>query len=546
MVKRAGGALLPSIAIDPAAPRPIATQLYVGLRDAILSGAIAAGTRLPASRALARDVGVSRTTVIDAFERLIADDILMARVGAGTYVSPALTAERPDAPAAGAGTASPRCAPRLSSAMHWTVEHLAERSRLPHSPRAFVTGLPALDEFPMALWGRLAARHWRAGRADVMGYGDAAGDPALRQAIVAHLGANRGIACDVEQVFITGGAQEAFLRIGALLLNPGDKVWFENPGAIGARNSLLAAGGELVPVPVDSDGLKVGEALRRSGRFRLAFVTPSHQQPLGHIMSLERRLALVRAAEQAGAWIIEDDYDGEFCFGRRPISTLQSVDRSGTVIYVGTFSKSLFPALRLGFMLVPPSLVGPLRTISAAFSPGVPSSVQAIVAEFIAEGHFAAHLRRMRRIYQERHDALCAAAAARLAGLLAVTRTDSGLHTIGILPRWLPEKAVAQALAARHISASAIARFSIERAAVNGLVLGFGGVRPAEIERGVAVLGDVLEELARASRGDRLPARYDPAASPRSPEAESSEGVNRGLKQCPRPLSGGPVRPTRV
>ncbi|MGH7100790.1 MAG: PLP-dependent aminotransferase family protein [Acetobacteraceae bacterium] len=512
MVKRAGGALLPTISIDHAARRPIATQLYVALRDAILSGAVAAGTRLPASRALARDVSVSRTTVIDAFERLIADDILIARVGAGTYVNPALAAERPNAPAAGRGTALPRRAPRLSSAMRWTVEHLVERSRLPHALRAFATGLPALDEFPMALWSRFAARHWRAGRAEVMGYGDAAGDLVLRQAIVAHLGANRGIACDLDQVFITGGAQEAFLRIGALLLNPGDKVWFENPGAIGARNSLLAAGAELVPVPVDSDGLQVGEALRRSGRFRLAFVTPSHQQPLGHIMSLERRLALVRSAEQAGAWIIEDDYDGEFCFGRRPISTLQSVDRSGSVIYVGTFSKSLFPALRLGFMLVPPSLVGPLRTISAAFSPGVPSSVQAIVAEFIAEGHFAAHIRRMRRIYQERHDVLCAAAKTRLAGLLAVARTDSGLHTIGILPRWLPEEAVARALAARHVIASPIARFSIERAAVNGLVLGFGAVRPAEIEHGVAMLGEVLEELAATSQRGRPRARHDPLA----------------------------------
>lgn len=497
MVKRAGGALLSSIAVDRTSVRPIATQLTVALRDLIVSGTIAAGTRLPATRTLARDLGVSRTTVIDAFERLIADGILTAQVGSGTSVSEAFTSERPGVPAPRPDRAPPPRAPRLSQATRWTVARLAERSRLPYAPRAFVTGLPALDEFPMARWSRLAARHWRAGRADVMGYGDTFGDPALRRAIVEHLGANRGIACAVEQVFITGGAQDAFLRIGALLLNPGDKVWFENPGAIGARNSLLAAGASLVPVPVDGEGLQIAEGLRRSRQFRLAFVTPSHQQPLGNIMSLERRLALLRAAEHAGAWIIEDDYDGEFCFGRRPISTLKSIDRAGSVIYVGTFSKSLFPALRLGFMLVPSSLVGPLQKVSAAFSPGVPSSVQAIAAEFIAEGHFAAHIRRMRRIYQERHDVLRAAAGARLGGLLTIARTDSGLHTVGILPRDFPELAAARALAARRILVSPIARYSIEPTAMNGLVLGFGGVRPVDIGRGVAALGEVLEELAR-------------------------------------------------
>ena len=499
MVKRAGGALLLSIAIEHEAARPIATQLYAALRDMMLSGAIAAGARLPSSRTLARDLGVSRTTVIDAFDRLIAEGLVEARVGAGTFVSDVLSAERP-APPAAVGRARPARKPSLSKAMDWAVDRFSDRQRLPYAPRAFITALPAFDAFPMAQWARLVAKHWRGSRESVMGYGAPFGHEPLREAIAAHLRANRGIACEKEQFFIVGGAQQAFSLIGAVLLDPGDKVWFENPGAIGARNAFLACGAELVPVPVDGEGLRVQEGLRRSRDFRLVFATPSHHQPLGHVMSLERRFALLRSAEQAGAWIVEDDYDGEFFFGRRPLPTLKSVDRTGLVIYVGTFSKSLFPALRLGFMLVPPSLVDTFEKVSAAFVQGVPTSTQAVVAEFIEEGHFSTHIRRMRRVYEERHAALCEAARRELSGLLEVVPTESGLHTIGHLPNHLSEIAVARAAASQGIVVSPIARFSIEPTAVNGLVLGFGGVRPPEIKRGVAVLSEVLQGFAKPRR----------------------------------------------
>ncbi|HEV2675137.1 MAG TPA: PLP-dependent aminotransferase family protein [Aliidongia sp.] len=496
MVKREGGALLLSIVIDRRSPRPIGTQLYMAVRDLMLAGAIAPGARLPASRTLARDLGLSRTTVIDAFDRLIAEGLVEARVGSGAFVSTVLNAERPRRAPIEAPPALPHKA-HLSETMRWAVDRFSERSRLPHAPRAFVTALPAFDVFPMAQWARLAAKHWRGDRESVMGYGAPFGYAPLREAVAAHLRANRGIACEQAQIFIVGGAQQAFHLIGSVLLNPGDKVWFENPGAIGARNSLLASGADLVPVPVDSEGLRVDEGLRRSPDFRLAFVTPSHHQPLGHVMSLERRFALLRSAEQAGAWIIEDDYDGEFFFGRRPPPTLKSVDRTGLVIYVGTFSKSLFPALRLGFMLVPPSLVETFERVSAAFVQGVPTSNQAIVADFIEEGHFATHIRRMRRIYEERHDTLCDAAARDLGDLLQVMRSDSGLHTIGLLRRDLSEIAVARAAAERDITVSPIARFSIEPIALKGLVLGFGGIPPAVIRRGVALLGEVLRDQAR-------------------------------------------------
>ncbi|BBK32436.1 GntR family transcriptional regulator [Stella humosa] len=500
MVKRAGGALLLSIEIDHASPRPVGTQLYSALRELMLSGAIAGGERLPATRTLANELGVSRTTVIHAFDRLIAEGLIESRVGAGSFVSGALNSDRPQQPPDAGRSGTSRREPRLSRAMAWAVDRFGPRPRLPHQPRPFVTALPAFDAFPMAQWARLMAKHWRADRTEVMGYGEPSGHAGLRRAIAGHLRSNRGIPCEADEIFIVGGAQQAFHLVGSVLLDPGDRVWFENPGAIGARNSLLACGADLVPVPVDREGLRVDDGLALARDFRLAFVTPSHQQPLGHIMSLERRFALLSAAEQAGAWIVEDDYDGEFFFGRRPLPTLKSVDRTGLVIYVGTFSKSLFPSLRLGFMLVPGDLVETFRRVAAAFVPGVPSSIQAAVAEFIDEGHFATHIRRMRRIYQERHGALCEAAARQLGGLLDVVPTDSGLHTTGHLPPHLSELAVAAAADAQRITVSPIARFSIEPTAVNGLVLGFGGVKPPAIRAGVEVLARVLEDLARPAR----------------------------------------------
>jgi GntR family transcriptional regulator/MocR family aminotransferase len=260
--------------------------------------------------------------------------------------------------------------------------------------------------------------------------------------------------------------------------------------------------------------LRVEEGLRRARDFRLAFVTPSHQQPLGHIMSLERRFALLTSAEQAGAWIVEDDYDGEFFFGRRPLPTLKSIDRTGLVIYVGTFSKSLFPALRLGFMLVPPSLVETFERVATAFVQGVPTSVQGVVAEFLEEGHFATHIRRMRRVYEERHAALHEAAQSELGGLLDVAAGNSGLHTVGYLPRHASEIAIARAAAARGIVVSPITRFSIEPIEAKGLVLGFGGIAPPAIRSGVTVLREVLAEHLKRRRNaaarDDAPARLAP------------------------------------
>jgi GntR family transcriptional regulator/MocR family aminotransferase len=498
MVKRAGGALLLSIALDPTSPRSVSAQLHGALRELILSGSFAVGERLPASRTLAQELGVSRTTVIEAFDRLTAEGLIEARVGAGAFVSRALETERPRPPTRQAGQSVAIATPELSRTMTQAVHRFADRSRLPTTARAFTTALPAFEAFPVAQWARLLAQHWRRARTDIMGYGEPGGHAPLRHAIALHLRANRGIECDAAQIFIVGGAQHAFQLIGAMLLNPGDKVWFENPGAIGARNSLIAAGAELVPVPLDGQGLRVDEGLRLAPQFRLAFVTPSHQQPLGMVLGLQRRFELLQAAARAGAWIIEDDYDGEFSFGGPPLPTLKSVDETGLVIHVGTFSKSLFPSLRLGYLLAPPALVEPLNAIMSRVMHGVPTHTQAVVADFIGEGHFAAHVRRMRRLYAERHEALCRAARAQLDGALEIVPSSSGLHTVGWLRAGHGEAAVVEAAAERQVTVSPLGRYAIApRAddATQGLVLGFGGISAVQIERGVGVLAQVLDEL---------------------------------------------------
>ena len=496
MVKRASGALLQGIKIDPHSARPLTTQITIAIRDTILEGGLRAGERLPATRTLASDLGVSRTTMVDVFERLVAEGLVESKTGAGTFVSGTLdanplTLSRQKPAPGGALTPAP---PRVSQT------HPGFVRRLPHAVRAFTTALPALDMFPFVQWSRQTAKHWRNQRDVLLGYGDNCGYRPLRAAIAAHLRANQGIACEPEQIFIVNGAQHAFHIIASVLIDPGDLVWFENPGAIGARNALTAAGAHLVPLPVDGEGLLVERGLREAPNFRLAFVTPSHQQPLGVTMSLARRFALLRAADTAGACIIEDDYDGEFQYADHPLPSLKSVDRTGRVFYVGTFSKTLFPALRLGYFLAPPAYVDTFTEAFNAYLPGVPSNSQAVVAGFIDEGHFSTHVRRMRRTYKERHQVFVDCARERLSGLLDVVPADTGLHTIGHLGGNLSENLVTRKAEERQVTVAPINRFCIEPVDIEGLVLGFSGVNPGEIRKAIAVLGEVLEGLAGAGR----------------------------------------------
>ena len=494
-MKHSGGALLSSIVIDEASSKPKNIQIYMEIRDIILSGGMKAGERLPASRILATELEVSRTTVVSALDRLISEGLVDARSGSGTFVSNVLARTRPQHLVGDNPIPIPTETSDVSDAMTTAMGDFAVRDQLPAQPKAFITGLPALDAFPMSQWARLSAKNWRGDRSEIMGYGEPLGLMQLREAIASHVNASRGIKCDPSQIFITGGAQQAFHLIGTVLLNPGDKVWIENPGAVGARNGFIAAGAKLIPVPLDEEGISVEAGLEAAPDFKLAFVTPSHQQPLSMVMSLERRFALLSAAAKTGAWIVEDDYDSEFYFGGQPLPTLKSVDTGGRVIYVGTFSKSLFPALRMGFILSPPGLVTAFERLFNSFLPGLPTIIQKTVADFMDEGYFATHIRRMRAIYSAKYETLKKSVGTHLSAYLDLQATQSGLHTVGFLSPDLREQDVAAAMGKVGILVNPLSLYCISPIKQQGIALGFGAVNTGEIEAGVRKMNSVFKAL---------------------------------------------------
>lgn len=450
---------------------PRGAALYRALRRMIEGGQAPPGAKLPPSRVLAAQAGIARNAVVAAFEQLVAEGYVEARVGAGSFVARDVPRLAPAAPKPLAGPALLPVLPgRLGSAMA--------------DPRSF------------DMLRKLLARHLARPTARHLHYGDPRGARPLREAIAGYLRSARAVRVHADQVMVTSGAQQAIDIVARAALAPGDAAWIENPAYPMAAALLRGIGVRLVPVRVDAEGLDVAAGRRAAPGARAAYVTPSHQFPTGVAMTMRRRLELLSWAREAGAWIIEDDYDGEFSFGGPPLPTLKSIDTHERVLYVGTFSKSLFPSLRLGYLLAPPSLVETLQTMMTRLLQGVPASVQSVVAEFIDEGHFASHLRRMRRIYAERHDTLCAAARRELAGLLEVMPSHGGLHTTARFVPRLSEAAVTEAALRRDITVSPLSRYSLTRVPSRGLVLGFGAIRPPDIEAGVRNLGRALAPLA--------------------------------------------------
>ncbi len=518
-MKRRSFVPLLSLSLDAAAPEPLFRQLYGQLREAILSGRLRAGHRLPSSRSLARELACSRNTVVGAFDQLLAEGYLEGRQGSGTFVSSVL----PDAllsarqgSAAGdlAGAASVEAAAQAArpslGARGRDLAALArpgERSRGGDGP-AFVPGLPDLSAFPFEVWGRLLGRVWRHPSGRLARHGETAGYPPLRHAIADYLGAVRALKVAPEQVFVTSGAQQAVDLAARLLLDPGDRVWLEDPGYVGLRGPLVAAGAEPVPLAVDEEGLSVeaGRALdgRAGRRARMAVVSPSHQYPLGVVMSLGRRLELLDWARESGAWVLEDDYDSEFRYAGRPLAALQGLDPGGDrVVYLGSFSKVLFPSLRVGYLVVPPALVEPFCSARAALEDHPGMTVQPALAAFIADGHFAAHVRRMRTLYQARQQALLAAAARHLGGLLRLRPDEAGMHLVADLAPELAarmsdgeaaQRAQAAGLVAPPLSAYRFAgrRPGAAGAGRQGLLLGYAAVPEAQIEPAVVRLAAAL------------------------------------------------------
>lgn len=493
MPKRASAPNLAAVQLDRTAGSSLYRQLYDGLREAILDGQLPAGTRLPSTRTLADDLGVSRNTVMNAFDQLLAEGYLEARVGAGTYVTSTLPDDLLRARVVGEDVSEAhqprdvlsRRGQRLASARIGV-------SRDEGPPRAFSAGVPALDAFPFNVWGRLAARAWRNPPPEHLGYGQAAGYLPLRRAIADYLRVTRGVRCQAEQVVMVTGAQQALDLAARLLLDAGDQVWLEDPGYLAARSILLSAGAELAPVPVDEQGLDLVAGIARAPGARLAYISPSHQYPLGVTMSLARRLQLLEWANRAGMWILEDDYDSEYRYSSQPLAALQGLDVGDRVIYVGTFSKVIFPSLRLGYLIVPPDLVDAFATGRGLVDRHPPIVPQAILAAFIEEGHFLRHIRRMRALYQERQAILIDEIRRELGGYLEIVPAEAGMHLVGWLPEGVGDKAVFAQLRVAGVEAPPLSLYSIEPLPRAGLVLGYAAFDAATIRRGVRQMAVAL------------------------------------------------------
>lgn len=486
----------------PGSASSLHLQLYQSIRDGILQGRLSAGSRLPSSRALQRDLGVSRNTVLAAIEQLVAEGYLVARRGSGVYVAATLPDELlSPGPAPPGQEGQGLSAPPVTAVDDGLVRFPAGPSPL----RPFNFWVAALDHFPIRTWSRIMKRHLLRPNRALMAYGLAGGFRPLREVIAAYLASSRAVNCDARQVVITAGAQQGLTLISRVLLGAGDRVVVEDPVYMGALMALRWAGAEIIPVPVDQQGLDV-DALHRLGTgASLVFVTPSRQFPLGMTMSVSRRLALLDWAKVAGAWIVEDDYDSEYRFAGRPIASLQGMDSNGRVIYMGTFSKVLFPALRLGYLVLPPALVDVVASARAWSDWHSPTLEQAVLTDFFAEGHFGRHLRRMRALYAHRHAVLISAARKHLTGLIEVQPSTGGMFTVG----WLPDgsdAAVAAQIASEHgITADPLEEYaSTRRKLPPGLLLGFAGFDDGSLESGVRQLAVALTDLPSGHAGAPL------------------------------------------
>jgi GntR family transcriptional regulator/MocR family aminotransferase len=459
--------------------RPLTSWLYEELRRAILERRLPPGTRLPPTRDLAAQFRVSRGIVVTAFDQLQAEGYLNARVGAGTRVC----------------TSLPEGAPVQANRAQ-QIQNLPAAIRgfsKSRPPRPFRAYEPALTEFPTDVWARVASRRLRRASAALLGVGHPAGYEPLRQEIAAYLGSSRGVNCSPDCVVILSGVQQGLDLFSRLLLKPGQAVWLENPGYFGATTAFRNQAANIIPVPVDEHGLDVAAGVGLARSARAAYVTPAHQFPLGASLSLDRRFALLAWAREASAFILEDDYDSEYRFEGQPISALQGLDTNESVIFLGSFNKVLFPSLRLGYAVVPPTLLDPLLALrlGSDFSP--PGPDQAILCDFIAEGHLGRHIRRMRNLYAARLEALQEAASKYLAGVLEISSIRAGLSTAGILRNGMTSREAESLATANGLEMLGLHRFFLGKNPMEGLLLGFAGFTEREIRGGVRELAKALD-----------------------------------------------------
>src|SRR5579862_4505391 len=490
---RVASGILPVIAIDRRAPMPLYQQIYSGFRSAIVGGNLHPGQRIPSTRLLAVELGVSRFPVLNAYAQLLAEGYFESQVGAGTVISTSIPDQIPRvAPSAVGSKVSfqgPRRVARRTSLLPRTEVKPGQRGSA-----AFRVGQVAFEQFPRKVWSNLVARNCRNMDAGSTHYRSPMGSEAFRQTIARYLRTARSVRCDASQIMIVNGSQQALEITARVLLNPGDRVWMEEPCYWLARSVFALAGCRLVPVPVDEQGLSVEAGIKLSRKARAAFVTPSHQFPLGVTMSASRRFQLLEWAHNTGSWVIEDDYDSEYRFESLPIASLQGLDDNARVIYIGTFSKVLFPSLRLGYIVIPPDLVERFISVRLIMDIAPPDFFQHVVADFMDEGHFARHLRRMRVLYREQRSALVKCLGEQLGTMVQVLGSEAGLHLPVAMKssRGMSDVEIAERAACQNLWLWPLSPYYAGKPSRSGFVLGFGGTRVEEIPPAVNVLRKLL------------------------------------------------------
>jgi GntR family transcriptional regulator/MocR family aminotransferase len=473
------------ISIDRRSRSPLYRQLYEMFRRRIVRGELRSGEPVPSSRELARTLGISRLPVLNAYSQLLAEGYFETRRGDGTYVAPSLS--RPA-----------RWRPRGERliAAHAAALPPYQRPLWAEALGPFQIGQPDLRSFPIEIWSRLAARDVRRTRVKALQYGDPQGFAPLRELIAQYVRLSRGVNCDASQVLVTSGSQQGLDIAARVLLDPGAEVWVEDPGYWLVRHVVQAHRCAAVPVRVDGEGLDVEAGLRSARKARAAFVAPSHQYPLGVTMSAGRRMQLLGWAQREGAWIVEDDYDSEYRYDSRPIAALQGLDDQARVVYVGTFSKVMFPSLRLGYLIVPPDLVERFLALRQAMDLCPSHAVQSTMAEFMRAGHFARHVRRMRTLYASRRAALVALVERELSGRVTVMGDPAGMHIALLVPgcddTTIAAHALREGLVLSPLSASCSGSPPLR-----GFVLGFGNSPESRMQAAVERIGKLIDEESR-------------------------------------------------
>jgi GntR family transcriptional regulator / MocR family aminotransferase len=499
-MKQVSPGFFPSITIENDSSTPIYRQVYNWFRVAIVTGRLRPGQRVPSSRQLASELSVSRTTILGAIQQLSAEGYMESSAGSGTFITksipdqvtrfvasdsqPSIQRARRD----GLRRVSKSAANLLS--LQTPPLALAHRIGI----GAFRIGLPALDHFPISIWSRLVNRHWRQPKKELMTYGDPMGYLPCRQAIAEYLAVVRGVRCEASQVMIVSGSQQGLAISARVLLDSGDSLWAEEPGYLGGLRVFTAAGCRLVPIPVDNEGLDVKTGIKSRPEARAAFITPSHQFPLGMTMSVARRMLLLDWAARKGSWIFEDDHDSEYRFATRPIGSLQGLDVDGRVIYVGTFSKILFPSLRIGYLVLPNDLVPAFSLVRFATDIFPSTLDQVVLTDFIREGHLARHIRRMRTIYMDRHEILIREIRKQIGTSVEIVSSNAGIHLVLLLPAGVQDTIVSDRAAGAGVATVPLSICYQGTAPKNGLILGYGGVNQKQIQDGVRRLHAVIRD----------------------------------------------------